>query len=161
MPKTAKKPDDMPEAELEDLRLSFLIHDVSRMRRTAFDQYMKPHGVTRSQWWVLSNLSRHDGMMQTELADILDVGKVTVGGLVERLEEANWVERRPDAADRRAKRVYLTAKSRKFLDGIREAGHEMNELAFAGLARADRRELFDLLSRIKANLKSIDKPKRG
>jgi MarR family transcriptional regulator for hemolysin len=161
LPKTAKKLDDTPEAELEDLRLSFLIHDVSRMRRTAFDQYMKPHGVTRSQWWVLSNLSRHDGMMQTELADILDVGKVTVGGLVERLEEAGWVERRPDAADRRAKHVYLTQKAHRFLDGIREAGHEMNELAFDGLSRDDRRELFDLLSRIKTNLKSIEKPKRG
>ena len=78
MPKTAQKPNDMPEAELEDLRLSFLIHDVSRMRRTAFDQYMKPHGVTRSQWWVLSNLSRHDGMMQTELADILEDRKSVV-----------------------------------------------------------------------------------
>jgi len=161
LPKTAKKPAETPEAELEDLRLSFLIHDVSRMRRTAFDQYMKPHGVTRSQWWVLSNLSRHDGMMQTELADILDVGKVTVGGLVERLEQAGWVERRPDAADKRARRVYLTQQSRRFLDGIREAGHEMNELAFHGLSREDRRALFDLLSRIKGNLKSIEKPKRG
>ncbi len=155
MPKTAKKPAEMPEAELEDLRLSFLIHDVSRMRRTAFDQYMKPHGVTRSQWWVLSNLSRHDGMMQTELAGILDVGKVTVGGLVERLEQAGWVERRPDTADRRAKRVHLTARAHRFLAEIRQAGHEMNELAFDGLSRHDRRTLSDLLGRIKTNLKSL------
>ncbi|MEN3976839.1 MarR family transcriptional regulator [Emcibacter sp. SYSU 3D8] len=155
MPKTAQKYDELPEAELEDLRLSFLIHDVSRMRRTAFDLYMKPHGVTRSQWWVLSNLSRHDGMMQTELAAILDVGKVTVGGLVERLEQAGWVERRPDTADRRAKRVHLTAKARQLLDGIRQAGHKMNELAFDGLSRQNRRDLFQLLSRIKDNLKSL------
>jgi DNA-binding MarR family transcriptional regulator len=147
------------DAELEDLRLSFLIHDVSRMRRTTFDQYMKPYGVTRSQWWVLSNLSRHDGMVQTELADILDVGKVTVGGLVDRLETAGWVERRPDASDRRAKRVFLTAKADKFLADIREAGGEMNELAFNGLSRRDRRQLFDLLSRIKVNLKSMDSAK--
>ncbi|MGE0666257.1 MAG: MarR family winged helix-turn-helix transcriptional regulator [Sphingomonadales bacterium] len=155
MPRAAKKPDEAAEAELEDLRLSFLIHDVSRMRRTAFDQYMKPHGVTRSQWWVLSNLSRHDGMMQTELAGILDVGKVTVGGLVERLEQAGWVERRPDAADRRAKRVHLTAKAHRVLSDIREAGHEMNEMAFEGLSRSDRRALADLLGRIKANLKAL------
>jgi MarR family transcriptional regulator for hemolysin len=155
LPETAKNPAETPEAELEDLRLSFLIHDVSRMRRTAFDQYMKPHGVTRSQWWVLSNLLRHDGMMQTELADILDVGKVTVGGLVERLELAGWVERRADAADRRAKRVHLTARAHSFLAEIRQAGHEMNELAFDGLSRHDRRTLSDLLGRIKSNLKSL------
>jgi DNA-binding MarR family transcriptional regulator len=156
LPKPATQPEPVPDPELEDLRLSFLIHDVSRMRRTAFDQYMKPHGVTRSQWWVLSNLSRHDGMMQTELAGILDVGKVTVGGLVERLEQAGWVERRPDAADRRAKRVYLTGKTHKFLADIRETGGEMNALAFDGLSRQDRKALFGLLSRIKDNLKSMD-----
>jgi DNA-binding MarR family transcriptional regulator len=155
LPKAAQKPEETADTELEDLRLSFLIHDVSRMRRTAFDQYMKPHGVTRSQWWVLSNLSRHDGMMQTELAAMLDVGKVTVGGLVERLEDAGWVERRPDAADRRAKRVHLTARAHRFLAEIRQAGDEMNELAFEGLSREDRRALSDLLGRIKANLKAL------
>ncbi len=153
MPTALKTP--VTDAELEDLRLSFLIHDVSRMRRTAFDQYMKPHGVTRSQWWVLSNLSRHDGMMQTELAAMLDVGKVTVGGLVERMEQAGWVERRPDAADRRAKRVHLTAKAHGLLAEIRQAGDEMNELAFSGLSRDDRRALGELLGRIKDNLKAL------
>src|ERR1700745_1841291 len=54
-----------PHSPPEGIRLSFLIHDVSRMRRSAYDQFMKPLGVTRAQWWVLAYLSRHDGMMQT------------------------------------------------------------------------------------------------
>jgi DNA-binding MarR family transcriptional regulator len=155
LPDHAAEPETASDTDLEDLRLSFLIHDVSRMRRTAFDQYMKPHGVTRSQWWVLSNLSRHDGMMQTELAGMLDVGKVTVGGLVERLEQAGWVERRPDASDRRAKRVYLTDRAQRVLAEIRQAGDDMNQMAFDGLSRQDRRELFRLLTRIKDNLKAF------
>jgi MarR family transcriptional regulator for hemolysin len=155
LPDHAAEPETASDTDLEDLRLSFLIHDVSRMRRTAFDQYMKPHGVTRSQWWVLSNLSRHDGMMQTELAGMLDVGKVTVGGLVERLEQAGWVERRPDASDRRAKRVYLTDRAQRVLADIRQAGDDMNQMAFDGLSRQDRRELFRLLTRIKDNLKAF------
>jgi hypothetical protein len=53
------------------IRLAFLIHDVSRMRRSAYDQFMKPLGITRAQWWVLAHLTRHDGMMQTQLADLL------------------------------------------------------------------------------------------
>ena len=63
----------------QDVRIGFLVHDVSRMRRTLFDQAMKPLGITRSQWWVLSQLSRHvrTGMLQTDLARDLDVGKVT------------------------------------------------------------------------------------
>jgi MarR family transcriptional regulator for hemolysin len=91
-------------------RFSFTIHDISRMRRTLFDQELKPLGITRSQWWVLGNLSRHSdtGMIQTELARILEVGKVTVGGLIDRLEEDRLVIRRDDADDRRVKRVFIT-----------------------------------------------------
>ena len=101
----------------QDFRIGFLVHDVSRMRRTLFDQAMKPLGITRSQWWVLSQLSRHsrEGMLQTELARDLDVGKVTVGGLIDRLEASGYVKRTPDASDRRAKRIVITEQGRVVL----------------------------------------------
>ena len=67
-----------------ELRLGFLIHDVSRLRRSAFDRCLKPLNVTRSQWWVLACLSRDDGMTQSQLAEELDLGKVAVGGLIDR-----------------------------------------------------------------------------
>ena len=63
-----------------ELRLGYLIHDVSRLRRSAFDRCMKPLNVTRSQWWVLAYLSREDGMTQSRLAEELDIGKVAIGG---------------------------------------------------------------------------------
>ena len=65
----------------QDVRIGFLVHDVSRMRRTQFGQATRPLGITRSQWWVLSQLSRHarTGMLQTGLARGLDVGRMTMG----------------------------------------------------------------------------------
>ena len=62
-----------------ELRLGFLVHDVSRLRRRVVDRALKPLGVTRSQWWVLAFLSRSDGMSQVALADELDLGKVALG----------------------------------------------------------------------------------
>jgi DNA-binding MarR family transcriptional regulator len=138
-----------------DLRLGFLVHDVSRLRRIAFDQLMKPMGVTRSQWWVLAYLSRHDGMMQTELAALLDVGKVTLGGLVDRLESGKWVERRPDPADRRAKRVYLTPAAQKLLMDMRDAEDRMNARVLRGISAKQRSELIELLTKIKHNLADV------
>jgi len=138
-----------------DLRLGFLVHDVSRLRRIAFDQLMKPMGVTRSQWWVLAYLSRHDGMMQTELAALLDVGKVTLGGLVDRLESGKWVERRPDPSDRRAKRVYLTPAAQKLLMDMRDAEDQMNARILRGISAKQRSELIDLLTKIKHNLAEV------
>lgn len=103
------------------LRFGFLIHDVSRLRRIVVDRALKPLGLTRSQWWVLAFLSRRDGMTQTALAADLDLTKVAVGGLVDRMEAAGFVERRSDERDARARRVYLTRAGQRLVSTIRES----------------------------------------
>ena len=103
------------------LRFGFLIHDVSRLRRVVVDRSLKPLGITRSQWWVLAFLSRRDGMTQTALAADLDLTKVAIGGLLDRMEDAGFVERRADRNDGRARRVYLTRAGAKMVNTIRES----------------------------------------
>jgi DNA-binding MarR family transcriptional regulator len=117
-----------------ELRLGFLIHDVSRLRRSAFDRCLKPLKVTRSQWWVLAYLSREDGMTQSQLAIELDLGKVAVGGLIDRLEKAGLVRRDADAADRRVNRVFLEPKSKQLIAKMRKVSHRMNGQILDGLA---------------------------
>ena len=138
--------------DTRDLRLGFLIHDVSRLRRKAFDQLMKPLGITRSQWWVIAHLSRHDGMMQTELATLLDVGKMALGGLVARLEAGGWVIRKPDRADGRIKRVFLTSTSHGLIRKMQAAEKRHNKLVLKGLSQEERNLLTELMARIKRNL---------
>jgi len=145
-----------------DVKLGFLIHDVSRMRRKVFDQLMKPHGITRAQWWVLACLSRQDGMTQVQLADILDVGKASLGTLIERLEMAGWIERRGDSVDKRVKRVYLARSAQSLLDKMSSAERLFNERAMIKLSADDRSELFRLLTLIKDTLSNMvveDAPK--
>ncbi len=103
-----------------NLRFGFLIHDVSRLRRIVVDRALKPLGITRSQWWVLAFLSRRDGMTQTALAADLDLTKVAIGGLIDRMETGGFVERRADERDARARRVYLTRAGQKLVASIRE-----------------------------------------
>jgi DNA-binding MarR family transcriptional regulator len=103
-----------------ELRLGFLLHDVSRLRRRVVDRTLKPLNVTRSQWWVLAFLSRSDGMSQVALAEELDLGKVALGQLIDRLEKTQFVSRKPDEKDLRVKRVYLTKRSHALIARIRE-----------------------------------------
>jgi MarR family transcriptional regulator for hemolysin len=143
------------EAENWDQRLGFLMHDVSRLRRTVFDDFMRPLGVTRSQWWVLAHLSRHDGMIQSDLANVLELGKAALGGLIDRLEASGVVERRSDEIDRRAKRVYLSAKGVQLISEMRGQSHQMSERMLQGLNLQARKALADLLMQVKHNLISI------
>ncbi len=135
-----------------DTRLGFIMHDISRLRRSAFDQIMKKMGVTRAQWWVIVHLSRHDGMMQVQLADMLDIGKASLGNLVERLEAGGWIDRRSDPVDGRVKRVYLKRKARQLIEEIHSLEFTFNEQKLDGVTRGERDELLRVLTNIKANL---------
>src|SRR5258706_5256592 len=110
-----------------ELRLGFLIHDVSRLRRSAFDRCLKPLNVTRSQWWVLAYLSRQDGMTQSQLAEELDMGKVAIGGLIDRLEKSGLLRREADASDRRGHRRVLEAQSEQAIARLRHVNQPNDE----------------------------------
>lgn len=138
-----------------ELRLGFLLHDVSRMRRSMVDRALKPMGLTRSQWWVLAFLSRRDGMPQVTLADELDVGKVALGGLIDRLQTSGLVERRGDPIDRRVKRVHLTRAGGKLVRDIRAGVTEVERHIVEGIDEQDLQATVRALRRMKANLQSL------
>jgi DNA-binding MarR family transcriptional regulator len=139
-------------------RIGFLIHDVSRLRRTAFDHLMKPLDVTRSQWWVLNALSVHGngGITQTALARCLDLGKVALGGIVDRLEARGFVERRPDADDRRINRVFLTRRGNQILERVARIGITLDAQVMRGISVARQNLLADMLHTMKTNLIALD-----
>ncbi len=74
----------------------------------------RPHGLTAAQFNVLNVLSdRADGLSQRELGDVLVVDRSNITGLLDRMGEAGWVQRRDDPADRRVYRVTLTPAGRR------------------------------------------------
>jgi DNA-binding MarR family transcriptional regulator len=127
------------------------------MRRTLFDEAMRPMGVTRSQWSVLAELSRSttDGLMQVEIARKMDLGKVTVGGLIDRLEAQGYVERRPDKTDRRARRVYVTEKGFSVITEMQKAGTKLNKSILAGVSSEELRITEETLAKVKANIRAL------
>ena len=135
-----------------NLRFGFLVHDVSRLRRIVVDRALKPLGITRSQWWVLAFLSRRDGMTQTALAADLDLTKVAIGGLVDRMESAGFVERRADERDARARRVYLTRAGQRLVATIRENVDAVETDIMTAVSDDELDEAGRVLVKIKARL---------
>lgn len=155
--KETDKTADRPSAK--QFRFGYLVHDVSRMRRTLMDHYMKPLGITRSQWLLLSTLSRggNDGMMQVDLARLLEVGKVSIGGLVDRLEASGHVERKPDPSDRRAKKVFITQQGFDMLGQMIAVSTELNDLILKDVSSAEAATADSVLLRVKNNIRELIK----
>jgi len=130
--------------------IGFLISDVARQMRGAFDRRVRRLGLTRAQWQVLSLLHHRPGASQTELAELLEVERATAGRMIDRLERKNWVERRADAADRRINRLFLTTEARDVQSEMGRIAEDMGSLA------ADEQDLLaDMMERMKARLQSM------
>ena len=135
-----------------DENLFTKIGDLSRLARRSFDARARQIGVTRQQWQVLVTLRRHEGVNQGGLADLLDVEPISICRMVDRLQEADLVERRPDPSDRRSWRLFLTAKAEVLLAQLRPLADEMEAQALEGISPAQRDDLCLLLDAIRQNL---------
>ena len=112
------------------------IVNLARLIRTEADKRARAHGMTRAQWAILIRLEAQPGLLQKELAELLEVEPITVARLIDRLESRAMVERRPDPTDRRCWRLHLTDASRPLLGEIGEQLGDLASLLCEGLTDA-------------------------
>jgi len=131
-----------------DRSFGFLVNDVARLFGRRFSHNSRRLGLTRAQCRTLSYLARNEGINQAGLADLLEIRPMTLVRQIDRMEDAGWIERRPDPADRRARRLYLTAKARPVLSRIWNVANETRDEAVARLSADEADQLLDLLLRV-------------
>lgn len=81
-------------------------------------QLLSANDVTLAQFDVLATLRFSEGATQQELAERLLVTKGNVCGLLDRLEEAGWVQRKADSGDGRTNRLHLTARGKRKIEAV-------------------------------------------
>ena len=137
-----------------DRTLGLVLHDVARLLRKRFELRARAADLplTRAQWSVLAHLSRQEGLNQSALAQIMEIEPITLVRLLDRLQAAGLVERRPDPADRRIRALYLTPAAHPLLERIWTLAAVVREEAMAGLSEAEREQLMGTLLRLKGNL---------
>ena len=133
----------------------FELSDVARALRTYVDQRAREHGMTRAQWAVLARLERDEGMMQTEMAEALEIQPISLLRLLDRLCEQALVERRPHPTDRRANCLYLTDSGRDRLAQMMPLSREISQNVLATFNEADVADLLGKLLSLKANIRRV------
>ena len=105
----------MPRATRENL--GYLLAKASQRWNEHLEEGFAEEGfreVRASYGSVLIPLFEEDGLRMGEVARRARLSKQTMTTMVRLCERDGLVERRPDPADRRAARVFLTAKARRF-----------------------------------------------
>lgn len=132
--------------------LGFLFSDISRLARKEFDRRVRDLGLTRSQWLFLYYLARHPGCTQSELADLLQMEKITISRQADRLVKAGWVNRSDDAQDARAYHLKLSSRAERIIARLEERADRLRDDYLEGIPLPRRSTLLSELTLIKANL---------
>ncbi|MCE1235395.1 MAG: MarR family transcriptional regulator [Hyphomicrobiales bacterium] len=145
-----------------DEPLGILFSDVARLFWRRLEQAFAAagHDMRSAELRVLMTVVDRPGERQSRLAEALFIEPMTLVGHLDRLEKKGFVERRPDPADRRAKRVHPTPAAAPALELLRAASAEVRAAQVARLADDEIPILRDLLQRVRAGLAGREEPGR-
>lgn len=123
-----------------------------RLHKQLMLRTLTGQGTHPGQIFCLHVLAGHDGISQRDLADALRLSRPTVSKMLQAMQKAGAVERRPDTADQRLTRVFLTAAGRDLERQLRGVVAELVNATIANLPENDRRELARLLGELGARM---------
>lgn len=141
-----------------DPRSSFVypLLDVTRLMRKHFDRRAEPLGLTRAQWRCLKGIHRHAGISQKALAELLEMEPIPIGRVIDRLQQAGFVERRADPSDRRVWRLHVTGKASGVIDDMEAIATGLRDDALIGIGEDELAACVDVLDRMKQNLLALE-----
>ena len=145
-------------------RFGFLVNEVGRLYGRHFDQLSREQlGLSRAQCRLIGQVAYSESghpPTQAELAQNLDLTPMAVATMVDRMEAAGWITRRPSATDRRANAIELQPQAEQAIDKAVTLSDQVQEGALAGLDATERKQLLALLQRVRVNLQG-DLPAGG
>ena len=132
--------------------LGFLLADVSRLMRRAFQQRLEGSSLTLAQARVLVYVSRNEGVRQIDLAEMLEVQPITLARLLDQLAKAGLVERRAALADRRAYQLFLLPAATRQLTAIERVAKAVRANALRGVSEKQAAGVMSALRKMRNNL---------
>jgi DNA-binding MarR family transcriptional regulator len=130
--------------------VGFLISQLGFFSSKRFMAALEPLGIDPREFLLMRFVAAADGRPQHELAERLAIPPSRMVALVDRLEEAGFIERRPDPEDRRVRGLYLTRKGRGVLERAGKVAIDYETRLCAGINREEREQLIDLLQKLQA-----------
>lgn len=132
--------------------LGLQLLQVHRAHRARADAALNKLGLHTGQEMLLLRLWTEEGIPQSQLAASMGVEPPTVTKMLQRMEHAGLIERRPDLDDARISRVYLTERGRALEQPVLEVWKQLEAQTVAGLSDTEQALLRRLLMQLSANL---------
>jgi DNA-binding MarR family transcriptional regulator len=142
--------------------MDYLLAQVCLLHHARAHALLEAIGLYRGQPPVLRALWEQEGLTHTALAERLHVTPATITKMLQRMEKAGFVVRKPDAGDQRISRVYLTEAGRAIRSQVQAVWQTMEQETFAGFTQEECILLRRFLLQMRENLNNgLGKERRG
>jgi MarR family transcriptional regulator, lower aerobic nicotinate degradation pathway regulator len=145
---------ELPVVEQPPQHSAALLDYLARRMRSAGVEVLDPLGLRPRHLIALTVLRDHGASSQVHLAEVLDIDRTNLVGLLNDLEEAGLVERRRSAQDRRRHDVVITVDGRQRLAQAEMRLRAIEDMVLGALTGSERETLHALLSRAAQGLAS-------
>jgi len=132
----------------ERRRLPLLLRRAWYGLNRAFRRRIAHLGLTPDQFTVMRTLLENEGLTQRELVAAMTSDANTVAALIERMEAACLVQRRPHEKDRRARRLRLTKTGRTRYHSARSVALAMQAEVLSALPEKAREPFLEELESV-------------
>lgn len=144
--------DQMKQFDYEN-SIGFVVYSASKMMQKAFDLQLRDKiGINLVQSKVIFTLYMQSGPTQRELADKIGIESPTLVPIIDKMEKDGYVKRKPDANDRRIKRIYATSKTDSLWDSMMECAGQIRKVSTKDLSEQEIKSALGVVRKITENL---------
>jgi Transcriptional regulators len=112
-------------------------------------------GLHRGQIHLLFLISKNDGVIQRDLAEMMDMRPSSLTEMLTNLEQNSLITRKQDEKDRRVIHVYLTDNGKSAIDGFIQANDELSNSFFSCLTTEEKEKMLEIVNKINTNIESM------
>ena len=116
----------------------FLLSKAYQRGHHLVQKRLEPLGLTNIQYVVLEMLWHEQGLNAVELGKRTNIDKATLSGVLDRMSDAGWINKRRDAGDKRMFRLFPSAKSIRLKDKLKAEREDANEELLSGITPEER-----------------------
>jgi DNA-binding MarR family transcriptional regulator len=124
---------------------------LSRASQVYFQHQFRDYPLGHAQVVTLHFICRHNGLIQNELVQYLNLDKSSVSSQLNKLEENGYIKRIANEADSRSRKIFITKKTKEFEDDLHQKFSAWSKILLKGFSVEETENVYHLLDKLISN----------
>lgn len=116
-----------------EISIGVWISILHRYRRNYIIKRLEKHGALGSSFLLVLTVYHNYGVSQEKVSELLKTDKASIARAVKKLQQEGYLTREPDTVDKRAYKLYLSAKAQALVPEIQSAVRQWEQAVLCGV----------------------------